>query len=240
MSISPAHYIINWLLACDDFLGSVLVGIALGWTYHYSNHKMNWKKAREWCQTSYTDMVVIQNQEENNYVVSILPNKTRSPYYWIGITRKHKDEEWTWIGNNSTWVGEHSWAKNEPNNNDNTEFCVEIYVNEGDNRGKWNDEKCSQFKYVVCYKGKCTWLFSWRSQGLRWHVLRLSFPLTAQCNATTCKRGHCWETINNTTCVCDPGFVGGRCHIGEKGVHWAQDSTMIIEAPTTHIPVVSR
>lgn len=104
-------------------------------------------------------MVVIQNQEENNYVMSILPNKTRGPYYWIGITRKHKDEDWTWIGNNSTWVGEHSWADNEPNNNEDTEFCVEIYANE-EKRGKWNDEKCSQSKYVVCYKGESTRLFS--------------------------------------------------------------------------------
>lgn len=143
-----------------DLLGSCLVSVTLGWTYHNSNYTMNWQKARQWCRTKYTDMVVIQNQEENDYVVSILPNRTQSPYYWIGITRKHKSEEWTWIGNNSTWVGSNSWAKNEPNNNHNTEFCVEIYVNGGTNRGKWNDEKCSQLKYAVCYKGKSTWLFS--------------------------------------------------------------------------------
>lgn len=104
-------------------------------------------------------MVVIQNQEENNYVVSILPNRTQSPYYWIGITKKHKNDPWTWIGNNSTWVGEDSWAENEPNNNVNTEFCVEIYVHNRKDRGKWNDEKCSNAKYAVCYKGKVTWLF---------------------------------------------------------------------------------
>lgn len=168
-------------------LGSFLVGTALGWTYHYSNSTMNWKAARQWCQSNYTDMVVIQNQDENDYVVSILPNRTKSPYYWIGITKTHKKDPWTWIGNNSTWVGDHSWAKNEPNNNDNTEFCVEIYVNVGINRGRWNDEKCSHLKYAVCYK--------------------------AQCNATSCERGRCWETIDNTTCLCDPGFVGDRCHI---------------------------
>lgn len=157
---SPVYYTVNWLLVGDNFLGSVWVGIALGWTYHYSNNIMNWQRAREWCRTTYTDMVVIQNQEENDYVVSILPNRTMSPYYWIGITRKHKNESWTWIGNNSTWVGNHSWAENEPNNNKNTEFCVEIYVNGLKNRGKWNDEKCSQSKFAVCYKGKSTWQFS--------------------------------------------------------------------------------
>ncbi|XP_068175738.1 L-selectin-like [Antennarius striatus] len=166
-------------------LGTSLVWTAAGWTYHYSSKIMNWTLARQWCQTSFTDMVVIQSQEENDYLVSKLPNRNRSPYYWIGITKKHKNETWTWIGNNSTWIGEHSWAANEPNNNHSTEFCVEIYVNTGENRGKWNDEKCANRKYPVCYK--------------------------AQCNETSCVRGRCHETIENTTCLCEPGFEGDRC-----------------------------
>ncbi|XP_030288130.1 E-selectin [Sparus aurata] len=166
-------------------LGSSFAETSLGWTYHYSKDKLNWTEAREWCRKYYTDMLVIQNQEENDYVVSILPNQTKSPYYWIGITRNHINGTWTWIGNNSTWVGEHSWAPNEPNNNDITEFCVEIYVNSGANRGKWNDEKCGSKKFPVCYE--------------------------AQCNATSCDRGRCQETIENTTCICEPGFKGDRC-----------------------------
>ncbi|XP_041791564.1 L-selectin-like isoform X2 [Chelmon rostratus] len=166
-------------------LGSCLAETALGWTYHYSNKTMNWTQARQWCQTTYTDMVVIQNQKENDYLVSQLPNRTRSPYFWIGITKNHKNETWTWIGNNSTWIGEQSWAANEPNNNHSTEFCVEIYVNGGENRGKWNDEKCGNQKYPVCYQ--------------------------AQCNATSCSRGTCQETIKNITCLCEPGFEGDRC-----------------------------
>lgn len=146
-------YFQKWLL------GSSFAETSLGWTYHYSKDKLNWTEAREWCRKYYTDMLVIQNQEENDYVVSILPNQTKSPYYWIGITRNHINGTWTWIGNNSTWVGEHSWAPNEPNNNDITEFCVEIYVNSGANRGKWNDEKCGSKKFPVCYEGMWGWLF---------------------------------------------------------------------------------
>ncbi|XP_042337428.1 L-selectin-like [Plectropomus leopardus] len=173
-----------WILAL--LLSCSLTEIVLGWTYHHSDKKiMNWAAARQWCQTTYTDMVVIQNQFENDFLVSMLPNKTKSPYYWIGITKNHMNEPWTWIGNNSTWIGEQSWAANEPNNNHSTEFCVEIYVNQGPNRGKWNDEKCANRKTAVCYK--------------------------AQCNATICGRGRCQETINNITCLCDPGYEGDRC-----------------------------
>ncbi|XP_026201381.1 L-selectin-like isoform X2 [Anabas testudineus] len=166
-------------------LGSSLAVSTLGWTYHYSSETMNWTQARQYCLTHYTDLVVIQNQKENDYLVSMLPNRTGSPYYWIGITKTHMNETWTWVGNNSTWIGEQSWAENEPNNNHSTEFCVEIYVNTGRNRGKWNDEKCNKRKFAACYK--------------------------AQCNATSCSRGRCQETIDNITCLCEPGFKGDRC-----------------------------
>nr|XP_061791033.1 P-selectin-like [Nerophis lumbriciformis] len=173
----------KWMLLL--FLGSCLTGVSSGWTYHYSNSTMTWTNARKWCQTYYTDMVVVQNQDENAELVSFLPNKNHSPYYWLGITREHKDGNWIWIGNNSTWVGKESWAENEPNNNQSWPVCVELYVNAGANRGKWNDEKCHNRKYAVCYQ--------------------------AQCNATICGRGKCQEAVNNVTCLCEPGFAGNAC-----------------------------
>ncbi|XP_050932945.1 L-selectin isoform X10 [Lates calcarifer] len=164
----------------------------LGWTYHYSNKAMDWAQARQFCQENYTDMVVIQSQRENDHLVSLLPNRISSPYYWIGITKNHKNETWRWIGNNSTWIGNQSWAEDEPNNNYSNEFCVEIYVNKGKNRGKWNDEKCSNPKYAVCYKSQCT--------------------------ESSCVRGTCHETVENTTCLCEPGFKGDRCQTGSSAI----------------------
>ncbi|KAK5931123.1 hypothetical protein CgunFtcFv8_027298 [Champsocephalus gunnari] len=196
---------------------------------------MNWTQARQRCQSTYTDMVVIQNQRENDYLVSMLPIKNSSPYYWIGVIKKHKNEPWTWIGNNSTWVGEHSWAANEPNNNHSTEVCVEIYVNRGENRGKWNDEKCNARKYPLCYKAQCnetscergrcqetinnmTCLCEPGFEGDRCQTPE-ELPLTnnyTQCNDTSCERGRCQETINNMTCLCEPGFEGDRCQTADE------------------------
>uniref|UniRef100_A0A6Q2ZIF4 Selectin E n=1 Tax=Esox lucius TaxID=8010 RepID=A0A6Q2ZIF4_ESOLU len=128
-------------------------GSGMGWTYQYSNKTMNWTEAREWCWTNnYTDMVAIQNNQENDYLVSILLDRTKAPYYWIGIRKINGS--WTWIGTNGTWAPNESWAPNEPNDKLNDEFCVEIYVNKAnkDNHGKWNDDKCSKEKHPVCYK----------------------------------------------------------------------------------------
>nr|XP_040040887.1 L-selectin-like [Gasterosteus aculeatus aculeatus] len=177
----------------------MLTMTTLGWRYHHSDTKMNWAEARQWCQTNYTDMVVIQNQKENDYLVSQLPKRERTPYYWIGITKKNKNDPWTWIGNNSTWIGEKSWAANEPNNNHIGEFCVELYVNGGENSGKWNDEKCANQKYPVCFE--------------------------AQCKATTCERGICQETIDNTSCVCEHGFEGDRCQTAKECPPLSQPDT---------------
>lgn len=124
----------------------------LGWTYHYNNNSKTWVEARQFCQQNYTDLMVIQSQAENDKLVNLLPPLQGGPYYWIGLTKKQNDEPWTWVGNNSTWIGNKSWADNEPTNKG-SEFCVELYVNKYSNRGKWNDEKCDQRRKPLCYKG---------------------------------------------------------------------------------------
>ncbi|KAL6107838.1 selp [Pungitius sinensis] len=186
---------------------------------------MTWTMARQWCRSNYTDMVVIQSQEENNYLVSQLPMRTSSPYYWIGITKKKKNDPWTWIGNNSTWIDEKLWAQGEPNNKLIGEFCVEIYVREGKDKGKWNDEKCAKEKFPVCYEAQCnpTSCERGRCQETPNNTTCHCDPgfegdrcQTAQCNATSCERGRCQETPNNTTCHCDPGFKGDRCQTAVK------------------------
>uniref|UniRef100_A0A8C7YPC1 Selectin E n=1 Tax=Oryzias sinensis TaxID=183150 RepID=A0A8C7YPC1_9TELE len=164
-----------------------------GWSYHWSNHTMEWAEARDWCKQRYTDMVAIQNQEEITHLNNSLPK--RDNYYWIGI-RKINDV-WTWVGTNKALTPEATnWAKGEPNNGKDgskmsqPEDCVEIYIKRTQQAGKWNDEKCSKKKAALCY--------------------------SASCRNDSCYHGECVETINNHTCECDPGFYGTRCQHGEK------------------------
>lgn len=128
-----------------------------GWSYYYSDTTMSWEEARNWCRTTYTDMVAIQNQDEIEHLNSWLPWKRG--YYWIGI-RKINDI-WTWVGTNKALTEEATnWAVNEPNNAEikggrgGQEDCVEMYVKRDKEPGKWNDERCWKKKTALCYTGE--------------------------------------------------------------------------------------
>ncbi|XP_076009299.1 E-selectin [Genypterus blacodes] len=158
------------------------------WSYFSSNETMNWPTARRWCQTHYTDMVAIQNQEEIKHLNNLMPKKAK--YYWIGI-RKIQNV-WTWVGTNKALTKEAtSWAQGEPNNGKNgkrrgvNEDCVEMYIKRDMQAGKWNDEKCGNMKTALCYK--------------------------AACQTDSCHHGECVETIDSHKCECFEGFHGEKC-----------------------------
>ncbi|TMS20753.1 E-selectin [Larimichthys crocea] len=157
------------------------------WSYYYSDKKMVWDEARDWCRENYTDMVAIQNKGEIRHLIKWLPKK--DTYYWIGI-RKINDT-WTWVGTNKALTVEATnWARGEPNNQNKHlkggagEDCVEMYIQ---NRyaGRWNDERCTKLKYALCY--------------------------TAACKNDSCHHGECVETINSHKCDCFTGFYGEKC-----------------------------
>lgn len=152
------------------------------WSYHYSNHTMDWESARAWCRQDYTDMVAIQNREEISHLNDLLPRQ--KTYYWIGIRKVNT--VWTWVGTNKSLTEEATnWATNEPNNSGNHEDCVEMYVKRATDTGMWNDESCMKKKTALCY--------------------------TASCQTSSCQNGECVETINSHRCECSEGFYGETC-----------------------------
>ncbi|XP_069497395.1 P-selectin-like [Ambystoma mexicanum] len=153
------------------------------WTYHPSTNLMNWDKARQWCRTHYTDMVAIQNKEENAYLNDVLPGNPS--YYWIGIRKIN--QIWTWVGTNKSLTKEaENWAPGEPNNLKNKQDCVEIYIKRKNHTGQWNDEPCRKGKIALCF--------------------------LANCKSTPCNQhGDCIENIGNYNCDCHPGFYGPEC-----------------------------
>ncbi|KAF7657860.1 hypothetical protein LDENG_00021020 [Lucifuga dentata] len=154
------------------------------WTYNYSiSPNRNWILARQWCRQHFTDMVAIQNQKEINFLNQLLPfNPT---YYWIGLRKVAG--VWTWVGTNNNLTPEaENWAAGEPNNMQDQQDCVEIYIKRDNDTAKWNDERCRNKKGTVCY--------------------------TVSCSQYSCStHADCVETIGNYTCQCHPGFLGPHC-----------------------------
>uniref|UniRef100_A0A8D2QJ77 p-selectin n=1 Tax=Zonotrichia albicollis TaxID=44394 RepID=A0A8D2QJ77_ZONAL len=160
-------------------------GWAVGaWTYHYSDQgDYTWEQARNFCQTFFTDLVAIQNQQEIEYLNKSLPFHGR--YYWIGIRKL--GGIWTWVGTGKTLSKEaENWAQGEPNNRRSNQDCVEIYIQRPQQAGKWNDEPCNRKKKALCYRASCQ-------------------PFLCS------QRGECVETIGSYRCECYPGFHGPEC-----------------------------
>ncbi|XP_004425115.1 PREDICTED: E-selectin isoform X1 [Ceratotherium simum simum] len=175
------------VMIASQFLSALTLALLFkesgAWSYSASTRNMTFDEASAYCQQRYTHLVAIQNQEEIKYLNSIF---SHSPsYYWIGIRKVNN--KWVWIGTQKPLTEEaKNWAPGEPNNKQNNEDCVEIYIKRDKDAGKWNDEKCSKKKLALCY--------------------------TAACTRTSCSgHGECVETINNYTCQCHPGFSGLEC-----------------------------
>ncbi|NXD90397.1 LYAM3 protein, partial [Chaetorhynchus papuensis] len=169
------------------------------WTYHYSDQgDYTWEQARNYCQTFFTDLVAIQNQQEIEYLNKSLPFHAR--YYWIGIRKL--GGIWTWVGTRKALTKEaENWALGEPNNRRSNQDCVEIYIQRPQQSGKWNDEPCNRKKKALCYQASCQ-----------------PFPCS--------QHGECVETIGSYRCECYPGFHGPECtevvqcaKLEPKGVH---------------------
>ncbi|KAI5090354.1 P-selectin [Silurus meridionalis] len=141
---------------------------------------MSWTDAEAWCKTKSQKMMLIVNEEENNYLKNHLPKQ----YYWIGLRKT--EGIWKWHGAEKNLTGNGFWAPKEPNSKTKDEDCVEIYINNNQNNGKWNDDSCSKQKYALCYNASC-------------------FNNSCGDNAM------CVETIGSYTCKCNPGFTGPKC-----------------------------
>uniref|UniRef100_F6WRE3 E-selectin n=1 Tax=Ornithorhynchus anatinus TaxID=9258 RepID=F6WRE3_ORNAN len=198
------------------------------WSYNSSPEKMDYETARKWCQEKYTDLVAIQNHEENQHLNEIFDYS--AGYYWIGIRKING--VWTWVGTQKSLTEEAmNWAENEPNNLKANEDCVEIYIKRQDkHQGKWNDESCMKKKRALCY--------------------------TAACHSSSCNRqGECVETINSYQCQCHPGFYGSECEqiatcevpvTPKQGIlnchhpvgNFSYNSTCSVHCEEGHIPTV--
>ncbi|CAL8339787.1 unnamed protein product [Gadus morhua 'NCC'] len=102
-------------------------------TYHLIEQTLSWESAKSYCRTHYTDLAMIENEEENQKVLSNITTPA-----WIGLYRV----PWTFSdGTNSSF---RHWWSYEPNNVNNEELCATLYD------GGFSDRDCNATFPFIC------------------------------------------------------------------------------------------
>ncbi|XP_024113995.2 L-selectin-like [Oryzias melastigma] len=99
---------------------------------------MSWSSAQQYCRENYTDLAMIENQEENMEALNAKPN---SSMVWIGLYRK----PWTW--SDGTLSSFRNWLPSGLNNNNGNQHCGIEFSTHG-----WADELCSYKRVFICHQ----------------------------------------------------------------------------------------
>merc|ERR1719419_332188 len=104
---------------------------------------MSWEDSLLYCTERGANLSSIQSAEENTFVTNLLvPNSV-----WIGFIEKTSEDMWVWSDGSA--VSYTNWYPGEPNNNDESDYCAQIYYWSA-GRGFWNDRDCSTMLYGLC------------------------------------------------------------------------------------------
>ncbi|XP_056622951.1 C-type lectin domain family 4 member M-like [Triplophysa dalaica] len=109
--------------------------------YFISSEKKSWSDSRQFCRNRGGDLVIINTEEEQKYISSLVEERA-----WIGLSDIEKEGDMKWVDNTPLTKG--FWTKNEPNN-DGNEDCVEIW-NPKQSLNNWNDLPCLKEIKWVC------------------------------------------------------------------------------------------
>ncbi|XP_023146678.1 L-selectin-like isoform X3 [Amphiprion ocellaris] len=96
---------------------------------------MNWTDAQAYCRTHYTDLAMMENDQENTLMMSVQPN-----FDWIGLYR----EGWRWSDKSDSSF--RNWMNGQPDNNGN-QYCVAEKSNH-----LWLDDSCNVEKHFWCHE----------------------------------------------------------------------------------------
>ncbi|XP_071959936.1 uncharacterized protein [Antedon mediterranea] len=162
--------------------------------------RANWTRARDKCLEIDAYLVVVGNQNENDFLVTL---KYSDAKMWIGLSDMKNETDYIWVTNESSQY--RNFDSGEPSNSRN-ENCVWIKPGES---GKWNDVSCDVEASFVCERGchesKC-------------QEEEVTQPTDNICTTDPCENGGiCFElsdtqtVTNNFYCACPPGFRGPTC-----------------------------
>lgn len=140
-----------------NYVDSVL---GLKWVTRYSDgHKyclipypLPWKLAEDFARKVGGSLVVINDEEENKWVVEKFGSGTE---YWIGLSDERDEAKWVWV-NDSDLVYK-NWATGEPDNYKKMQHYVIMNkqtAKGAEQPGKWNDIPGNEVKIGIIEVGR--------------------------------------------------------------------------------------
>lgn len=112
--------------------------------YLFSNEGKSWEDAKKICEAKKSHLVVINSEEEQNFVFGI----TKGKYTWIGLTDVSGD--WKWVDGTKYDSTPKNWIPGQPDEYfghglGGGEDCAHLHQN-----GEWNDDHCSRRYWYLC------------------------------------------------------------------------------------------
>uniref|UniRef100_A0A8D0E0H2 C-type lectin domain-containing protein n=1 Tax=Salvator merianae TaxID=96440 RepID=A0A8D0E0H2_SALMN len=114
-----------------------------GKCYYFSLQAIGWHEARSQCERKHSQLVVIDNLAEQNF----LQMRTRNERFWIGLHDQRTEGDWKWLDGKNYLTGFKNWRQGEPNDYGQKEDCGQLWIS-----GEWNDFSCTSPSFFVCEK----------------------------------------------------------------------------------------
>ncbi|XP_026055582.1 macrophage mannose receptor 1-like [Carassius auratus] len=113
--------------------------------YHFVNQKKNWTEAQRYCREKYTDLVSINDMNEQKDINQLLKRENSADRVWIGL-----QDAWDWSLNNSDFYrgDESQFRKRGPDQPNGDGDCVFMKSD-----GQWHDMSCATQTHFICYNG---------------------------------------------------------------------------------------
>ncbi|KAG9260034.1 asialoglycoprotein receptor 1-like [Astyanax mexicanus] len=113
--------------------------------YFFSTEQKTWSDARKDCRERGADLVIINNVEEQKFLIDQEKQKND---FWIGLTDQYTESVWKWVDGQK--LTHKFWKPNEPNNAGGQENCAAFSAPGESFLWAWNDLPCSETENWVC------------------------------------------------------------------------------------------
>lgn len=126
--------------------GSFPLVLPVSRKYYLIQQGRNWNNAQAYCQATYTDLAIVEDNEDMIKLQSETQKQQLNSNAWIGL---YNDiNSWRWSFGNEPLGSMRKWADGEPNNNGGHQECVAIQP------WGWTDKQCTSKFPFVCIDGE--------------------------------------------------------------------------------------